>query len=86
MDTIYILECALQSARREGTDLLVYLIEMALAEALRLHESQREEDAQNHGEHHQHYEMGRDAQSRPHLIVMRWAAWKRRAPSFDATR
>lgn len=33
MDTIYMLECALVAARREGNAFLVYLIGLALAEA-----------------------------------------------------
>jgi len=32
-DTIYLLECALETARSEGSDFLVYLISLALAEA-----------------------------------------------------
>jgi|GEM_PF-2575124 len=33
MDTIYMLECALAAARREGDEFLVYLIGLALTEA-----------------------------------------------------
>ena len=49
MDTIDILECALQSTRREGTDFLVYLIEMALLEALRIREGRGAPDRQKAG-------------------------------------